>query len=189
MKPPARQPVAAYQTAAFASSISGFVNTLDDRCSATTFHWPSIFADVDVHCDAEPERPARHRKEFILRRAVGDRDLAVAEESRRRADLRRGRVLVEDALFALDHAVVVRLDLGVPARDFAVEPRDGRVRRHLLDHAVDVLGVDAGLDLAEDLEELLAIVGVRIGVGRMGAPCDSSVRTKSRARRTRETDA
>jgi hypothetical protein len=36
--PPARAPLAAYQTAPFASSISGFVNTLDDKWSATTFH-------------------------------------------------------------------------------------------------------------------------------------------------------
>ena len=59
----------------------------------------------------QAERPARHRKEFVLGRAVGDRDLAVAEELRRRADLGRRHVLVEDPLLALDHLVVVRLDL------------------------------------------------------------------------------
>ena len=33
-------------------------------------------------------------------------------------------------------------------------------------HPVDALRVDAGLDLAEDLEQLLAVVGMRIGIGR-----------------------
>jgi cell volume regulation protein A len=57
MNPPARQPVAAYQTAAFASSMRGFVKTLDDRCNPTTFHCPSIFADVDVHFELKRNGP------------------------------------------------------------------------------------------------------------------------------------
>jgi hypothetical protein len=151
--------------AALASAISELVNTFDDRCIETTCHFPSIFAEVEVQFELRRERPPGHRKEFVLHRPVGDRNLAIAEEVCRRSEFGGGQITVEGAPLTPEHAIIIRLDLGVPARHLAVEPGDRRLRMHLRQHAVDILGIDAGFDLAEQLDQRLAIGRVRIGFG------------------------
>ena len=48
INPATAPPAPMYHTASVASSMSELVNTFEDRCSETTFHWSSNFPDVDV---------------------------------------------------------------------------------------------------------------------------------------------